>query len=416
MYEIIKYVINKIKFKNETLNTNAVIKNLLFHTDKNKTILQGKYLRDNIGLCKILNLFINLIKMEIICETWKFHDIFEKKEFEKKDEIILNLNVFLQNKIKSLNEYGFYVILLEIPYHINLIFIDKRKKYKWKYYFYEPHMPEKYNEKYEFIKYVNNFFVSNGYVLSELPKYILQQNELPICYIYVLHSMLYLYASHNNIEINTEFENNSDTYISNFTEKLLSVCYNNKLIKDTDYFILTDYIEKINKIICYDDVLLLSCNPNIIVSMFENNNNLHITYINIHNLYDEGLNLNYFDDVICLISKSENISIQQKNEFYVLELLLKYVYNVNITNSLYEYYDEDIFYNIIYDENIIAIYNENYLFCLKIFNMIKNVYRIRNIIYKEYSFGELYDMIKKNENKKMLNLIDRKINQKRKRE
>jgi hypothetical protein len=415
MYSRIKnYILDKIKTEKK-INSNTIMENLLSHYDKNKTILQGKYLRDNVGLYEIINLFIKLMDMEIIFQTWCFHDMFEKKEFEKNEKLVSNLNLFLSEKIKNLNENGFYVILVEIPYHVNLIFIDKRKKYKWKYYFYEPHMPEKYNERYEFIKYVNNMFDSNGYVLCKLPTFILRQKDLPLCYIYVLHSILCLYALHNDVKVNNEIENN-DSLIINFTEKILNLCHTKKLIQDLDYHILSDNISKINNKILRQDIFLLSCNPNVIVNIFENNSDLHIMYDIIQDLYEEELDFKYFDDIISLVSKSQNITKQQKNEFYILELLLKNVYNVNITKSLYKYYDDMIFYNIIYDEDILAMHYENYVFCLKIFNIIKNRYKIRNIIYKQYSSGDLYSIIKTKCDKKFINLIDRKINQKRERE
>jgi hypothetical protein len=411
-----------VKHNEKNIN-NHIIENLLVHHNKNKAILQGKYLRDNIGLENIINLFEKTINIDIIQYEWKFYEMFDNKKFIKSESIIKNLDIFLREKMQELEKNGFYVILLKIPFHVNLLCIDKRKKHKWKYYLYEPHMPEELSDNYEFIDCMNNFFKSYGYNIIDIPKNLLKQHELPLCYIYVLHSILCLYILNNNINIDYEIDCNnemmSDTYIINFTEKILCLCYDNNMIDGLIFNFLTNNMAKIvkikNRYIDYD-ILLLSCEPNIIINTFENNMNLHIIFNNIDELYDEDIDLKYFCKVINLVKNNNVITLHQKNDFYVLELILEFIYDVKFDVSLYNFYDENMFYNIIYNNDIIARYYDNYDFCVKIFSLMPDVYERKNIIEKYYASGKLCDIInKKCIDKRTIKFINKILNGNKKR-
>jgi hypothetical protein len=79
MYSRIKnYILDKIKTEKK-INSNTIMENLLSHYDKNKTILQGKYLRDNVGLYEIINLFIKLMDVKS-----QFIFIGKNKKFKRK--------------------------------------------------------------------------------------------------------------------------------------------------------------------------------------------------------------------------------------------------------------------------------------------------------------------------------------------
>jgi hypothetical protein len=354
----------------ETLNSN--------YNNNNTAIMQGIYIRDIIGIENIIKkVFIEnkIISQNIIYETWNLEPhVKNYNELACNDNNIKNIIYdYFYKKISNISKNQISIILVSIPGHINLIYIDTRSRYKWKYYYYEPHYPnKKYDEKYTYIEIADEIFKKNGFSEINLSKNVLQQEKLPLCYIYVLHSFVNLcnnndnYNREQNNAINIEID---DVLIIEFTRKLLKLCYNSNLINDLDYYLLTNDITKINANIKNNinnikkNLFMLSCEPNII-SQFIEKYDITINFLHINKLHDEQIELDYFGKIYEQI-QNKNISRHNIYQLYLLLLVLKHNFKLNICT--------DLFQNIKINKNILEknIIESNILYYYQNYNLFK---------------------------------------------
>jgi hypothetical protein len=93
---------------------------------------------------------------------------------------------------------------------------------------------------------------------------------------YILHFFLHLYLkNHSNVLKNSIIHNYDDDIIIDFTRWIIDLCHENKMIKSEEYYLLTNKICQFN--LCnkrsnYNNIFMLSCDPNIINSIFANEN------------------------------------------------------------------------------------------------------------------------------------------------
>jgi hypothetical protein len=372
--------------------------------DTNMSILQGMYIRDNISEeCIMNNLFIEKLNMKIVSHIWSMdsdYDIYsQSSEMQKKIE------KYICEKIEKLDNNEVNLIYIRIPGHINGLYIDLKNDNK-KYYLYEPHIPNissEHNKQYPLLQYIMTSCEKKGIMKQDLPHYILKQQSLPLCYMYVLHLFVYLYMIDNKLIECKTIECENDVEIIDFTRFIIDQCFKCDMIKSEDYFLLTNKICQFNLLPNkkYDCkyIFLRSCNPNTILSFFQNNDKLQIDFSQIKTLHND-VNFYYFIDFIhnaISLQRHEvygNISEFNKYQIILLILTMKHCFGCNFSytnniNELFSRIQEDIFVDAIKESDILVTFYV-YDFYIAILDLVKNNKNKKEIIDRIY-----YDSNKK---------------------
>jgi hypothetical protein len=340
--------------------------------DRNASILQGMYIRDVIKIPNLIDkIFIKEMNMKIEFQTWNIcdHDFYSQSSKMKN-----RIDNYISKKISQLKNNKIYFIDLNFPYHVNIIYIDLKDKNEKKYYLYEPHMPDNNDKKYPKLSILESIFEKNSFVKQEFPNYVLKQDQLPLCYMYTLHfffnSYHFEYAGYSTKNILNKCYN--DDIIINFTEWMLDLCYKNKMIKAEDYYLLTNKIcqynlhyQKYNP----NNIFLRSCNPQIILSVFNNHNKININFAKILNLYD-SVDFYYLTKFFDSVKKSD-MSIYNKHQLLLLSLLMKHYFKVEHNAKIISKkdIDQELLVELIKETDILSLYL-NYSFFSSVLELV----------------------------------------------
>ncbi len=399
---IISYAKNIMSFPKKNIDDNLFkdVKNIsaiLNNYNINRSILQGLYIRDVIGIDQIVKkIFIEKMGLNFIYEYWNIEQYvkdFEDFDYDNNNNnnnIKDNIISFISKKISHLNKGNIYFIHLNLHGHVNLIYIDTKQNYKWKYYYYEPHMPEINIRQYIIIDYIKECFYNSGYDDIILPKFLLKQQRLPLCYMYILNFFLNLYLSNDNCSVNIICEQLHNIYIMDFTEIILKLCRNSNLIDNFYFSLLTNDVINIKKLcykknICTKDFLLYCCEPSIFLLYLEKHK-IHINYLQINLLHDEDIDFYYIIEILENIKKNDNISSYNKHQMLLLSLVMNHYFDIksDILIMTKKEIDQKLFVDII-DKTNVLFYYLNYNFYKNVFEMICDKKEKKNIIDKIYN-------------------------------
>ena len=361
----------------------------------NMSILQGMYIRDVITEEFIMNnLFIKKLNMKIIPHVWCIngdYDIYsQSSEMQKKMEN------YIDEKITNLNNNEINLVYIRMPTHINGIYVDSRVQSDRSYYFYEPHIPSKYDKEYPLLQYIETSFEKRSMTKQNLPSYILKQQSLPLCYMYVLHLFVYLYMIDNELIEYKNIKCENDIEITDFTRFIIDQCFECNMIEPEDYYLLTNQICKYNLLPNkkYDCkfIFLRSSNPDVILSFFQNNDRLKIDFLQIKTLHND-INFSYIIDFIQRASNN-NISEFNLHQIILLILTMKHCFGCNFSynddiNRLFDEIQEDILVDAIKESDIMTIFYV-YSFYIAILDLIKTNKNKKEVIDRIY-----YDSNKK---------------------
>lgn len=350
----------------------------------NKSILQGIHIRDKIEIKNVIQkVFIEDMNIDIIYYEWDMRNYdFDSQNEKEKDKI----NNFIFNKITELDFDKKIFIYFIIPNHANLLYIEKKRNI-YTYYFYEPHMP-KNNEEYQHINYITKIFNKLDFKKGIIP-YTLKQDQLPLCYMYVLHNFIFL--NHIKKRKSDLCKIDDDDSIIDFTNFIIEKCYEVKLINKEDYYLLTDKINQYNlygikrKI---NNIFLKTCNPNVLLYLLKKN--MYIDYNDIKNI-NGYVDFYYINEFLILVRNNKEINEFNKHTIYIFMCVMKFYYNININYNLFDMFD-NIDSNIILEilqKNKILNNHINYNLYYFIFNLIKN--NENKITLAENLFNEIND-------------------------
>lgn len=379
----INNVDNVENIENEEIkNTN---KNIF---DRNTSILQGMYIRDVIKIPNIVHkIFKNKMKMKIEFQIWDLekYDFFSQST--KKNN---KINKYVSTKLKQLKNNKTYFIYISIYNHVNLIYIDLKDNNKI-YYLYEPHIPDDNDDSYPIPKRLNDIFSNFDFQKKNFPAYVLKQNQLPLCYMYIMHFFLNLYYFENTeIYKKNIIDNYDDDIIIEFTEWMLESCFQEKMIRPKDYYLLTNKICQYN-LFCKNyynhNIFVRSCNPRVIVSFFINYNQIKIDFSHIHKIYSDNINFYYMHKFFEL-TKINDMSFYNKHQIFILSILMKYYYNIDhsinvLSNSDI---DQEILVEIIKESDILS-QNIGYDFFYNILKYVKT-YKDKKILIQRFLIND----------------------------
>lgn len=232
-----------------------------------KTIKQGLYIRDY-KLKDILNILQDKlyysfnfkefdidrdINENVYQNTHNDYDKFINIDSKNIDTKILSNHLI--NIDKKSNKITFFYV--GIPLHVtghciigNTVWI------------YDPHCYE-----YNYIKCFIDTYVNNGFIIGNLPKHILKQGKLNLCYMYVIHFFIVNLLKFNGYEY--DYKNtlhiDNDIYISKITENIIDLLYRHENISKWNYYLLKNdilnmkiYIKNCNYV--YIDIIEQLCN------------------------------------------------------------------------------------------------------------------------------------------------------------
>ena len=217
--------------------------------DIEQSVLQATYIRDDITFKNIIEqifrdkMDFNVAYSDIDLRYVSSSGYNEINCIDKNDRIRHDLNIY----INQLSIDNIYYCTIKIPEHVNVIFLNKKKL---EYFFYEPHGYNLSGNTYCIGSIVRSFMNEIGYKELFLPKNILKQDLLPICYMYCLHFFIYMFMNLSlKIDIKKYNDQIDDVYIMIFTKYILKICYNFQLISEMDYYLLTNNMYKIQQIV-----------------------------------------------------------------------------------------------------------------------------------------------------------------------
>jgi hypothetical protein len=385
--------------------------------DYNRSILQGRYIRDIIGIKKFVEkIYINEMKLNFNFEIWDLNNIYKSA-----DNLYINTQIkyYIEEKIKNINIGKTYFIYLKLSGHVNFIYINTKSENDLFYYFYDPHNPKKLNARYSIIKLIDDVFKDLTFNKKILPNYLLEQDNLPLCYMYVIHFFTCLLISDKCI-IYDKISNEliiHNIYIMNFIQQMLKLCYKYKMIDTVDYLLLTNNTLKIyelinaNKLIVINSLFNKTCDSNIIIYILKECPNVNLDISIVAELYDDYIDFNYID-IIFNESSKHNLPLKIKYELTSLSSIIQILTkkkNNNLDTSVF-FNKKEIDINIL--KNVIL---NNYLFyaCIKNYDIInyflslisdKNM--IKYIINQQNINGDtLLHIAIKNTDKNMIKLL-----------
>jgi hypothetical protein len=416
-------------------NNIQYIQSLLNCHNTNQSILQGLWLRDCIGIDTIIkDIFITKMGLKFEYQYWKISKYYNDNRYNKQIINSTNMEKYLNKKIKKLEDNKIYFIYLHIPSHVNLIYIDTRNPQEKEYYLYEPHTKDDTQQ----FDIINGVFQSYEYKNVQLPKFILGQVDLPLCYMYVMYFFLCLLVSRNGLLINEKLSNeyeDSDTNITlnmthdnicimNFTKQILKLCHKHQMINSTDYYLLSNNFYQIqniikNKYITVDDLFYKSADPDMSLYILQN---VHVSNLNLFLFaHPQNYDCNYFVTLFQKIKKSEcTLAEYIRHELYLLIYIIKYEYEIEIDDTDYfiieqQYINKYILEKIMTDNNLkwptlFHVFCQNYELCKFFINCIDNKDTVRRLIYTKNKKGKsAYDLISdKCDDEDLLSLINRR--------
>lgn len=405
------------------------------YLNANMSILQGMYIRDKISEEYIMNnLFIKKLNMKIVSHVWNINtDYYDM--YSQSTEMQKRMENYIDEKIANLDNNEVNLVYIRMPSHINGIYVDlrdrspstssssssalgrvasppdemidhslsgcvtrpvtdKRSNLGKKYYLYEPHIPSKHHKEYPLLQYITTSFEKKDIIKQDLPPYVLKQKSLPLCYMYVLHLFIYLYMIDNKLIEYKNIQCANDTEIMDFTRFIVDQCFECDMIESEDYYLLTNRICQYNllpnkKFDC-KFIFLRSCNPDVMLSFFQNNEKLRIDFTQIKTLHDD-VNFYYIIDFIERI-ENDNISQFNAHQIILLILILKHCFGYNFSQNINQWFDkieEDTLVDAIKESDILTIFYE-YNFYIAILNLIKSNKNKKEVINRVY-----YDSDKK---------------------
>jgi hypothetical protein len=196
----------------------SFMNNTIYPYNKVRSLICAIYIRDNIGIPKIINtLFRDLYGFDIVC-----------------NEIEFNESIKFEELIDTKNKFIFIYLKVQDNKHVNMIFINTHSK---EYYYYEPHFGseeqiKKYGMRpiYNYISFIKKLFAQNNYKCLDMPKTLLAQEALPFCYMYCLHFFIHKVINYNNDDM-LYTKTCDDLYIMRFIRDMLKLCHINNLHK-----------------------------------------------------------------------------------------------------------------------------------------------------------------------------------------
>ena len=207
------------------------------HFDETQAYLQARYIRDSITLERLINeIFIKKFNFNLECTSYN-------KILTKAKDI--NFMEIVEKILSSIKLY--HIILIKFDRHINIIFINNRLK---TYYYYEPHGDYAIISS-DLTVNIEKELVKHNYTKLAIADKsgILKQNRLPFCYIYCIHFFLNTIIDYDDkIKSTLSYECNNN-YLLIFIRELLKLCYINNLVDNMTYYLLTNNLYKIRKII-----------------------------------------------------------------------------------------------------------------------------------------------------------------------
>jgi len=281
---------------------------LLENFDEYRTTLQGTWLRDVYGIKNFVT--------DILSNRFDFDINFEEINLEKEhkecktsdnsNNFIKKMTDFIEKLIK--NKIYFVYVLIES--HVNLHYINT---YDNTVYLYEPHQPVNLQtQNKQYCSYINSqqAYTAQGYKILELPKNILTQTNLPLCYMYVLHFFMYAFISTAQTKRikKYEYKEYDNVYVMSFTKYILKLCHEYNKISDIDYYALTNNVYKIQTIHSPDifkNILQFASSDEMIKYLIKNIKNieLHIPHpiffidnVSFKGLLDTITSINIYND------------------------------------------------------------------------------------------------------------------------
>lgn len=226
---------------------NAVhsMKSLLEPFDYVKSVMQGMYIRD-----MSYNDLMDVIFKKHFKFKFNYHKIYANKDkngveyvdFDtyielEADDLDMSVLSSTLNIIDRNDSCTF--IYFKVPGHVNAHILRGNDVY-----IYEPH-----NKDYNYVQTVKKIYEKSGFKLQELPKTIMAQKNLPLCYMYVINFfliiLLYPDAKYKKYEI---YEKTcDDLYIMKFTRDMLKLLKEYECITEWRYILLTNNMHALNE-------------------------------------------------------------------------------------------------------------------------------------------------------------------------
>lgn len=421
---------NLFSFLRTNYNTNQPNKyiqglsSILHPYDFNRSILQAKWIRDNIGIKKFVKkILIEEMKFDLDFQIWDLEEFYQTKSDLHTDDREINKKVknFFAEKIKKIEEDKKYFIYVEIPGHVNFIYIDTTN-HCWSYYFYEPHLPKKLEGRYSIIRFIDNILESFGYLKKNLPEYVLKQDELPLCYMYTIHFFICLFISGNDCEINKKISDDKvidDIYIMDFTKHMLKLCHKYSMINTLDYYFLVNNTFKIYEMIennnnfFIQNLLEKTCDPDVIAYVLKKYSHIELNINSVNNLYNEDIKLDYLNLLFDKL-KDEDLQPELKHKIFLLSTIVKHMNksdNINIENKTWFHINkrkiDDNLLKILFNKyDLLNLWCDNCKMTECFLNLFRSKYVKENIINQKDNNGEtLLIQAVNNENKEMIKLL-----------
>ena len=242
---------NNEKCKNNMSNIASFFESF----DEQKAILQGEYLKHQIGMHNIVNLIYKKhlqFNVEYVgIKLYAFESDEEKKKIGPVIESADAEKIKLTKYIQTLATNTIYLCDVFIPGHANIIYLDNHNK---TFFYYEPHLHKSEIDKlqpvdkFPYKDMVEQILLSINYTKIKLPNYVLYQTHIPLCYLYTLHFCLAIFiqqATNTTFAtlIGPEYDN---TNIMHFGRFILKLCNIQRLITNIDYYVLTNNVYKLN--------------------------------------------------------------------------------------------------------------------------------------------------------------------------
>jgi hypothetical protein len=365
------------------VNNNILYQLLIYgHSDNInniKTMVQGQYIRDN-KLNDILNIFSDKLLYEFIFKEFDiitdkkgniYYDTYEDyNNFLLLDAMDIDTSILIKHILnidRKSNKLTFFYV--GVPLHVTGHYIIGNNVW-----IYEP-----YCYDYNYIIAFINEYTKYGFNIKKLPKYILKQGKLNLCYIYVLHCFIVKLLEINEQSYNYKIIShiNVDEYISKITDNLTVFLYNYSCISEWNYYLLknditcmVNYVSDKKNI--YVDIVKQVCHcinskemmEYIVdkIKISETNNNLQNIMnkcIYNYNIYDP----NIYNFMIIILE----VIIKKKNYMKLLSAL-SYIYiniiidiNIDFGNIKDNNVMWDIFFNSIIQKNI-TIYEKSMMY------------------------------------------------------
>lgn len=301
----------------ECQNNITHIRSMMSFIDIRRTELQGLWMRDVIRTENIIKIFTEKLKFNFEFLKWDVREFIvngncNKTLFER----------YIHKKISEIKDKKLYIIHLSVPNHVNLIYIDNNEKI---YYYYEPHGGDPRCQE----QNIDAVLRENNFKKNDLPENILKQEDLPLCYMYVLHFFIYLFimkSSNNDIKKAYYVQNVDDVYIALFVRYMLKLCHEYNLVNDLDYYLLTSNTYKLKATI----------NENTIINniLYKNSEHHVIKFIN-DNYKNISLNISFLYDIVDIYKNSseEFKKTEYKKNIKIIFEICHYLYNIYKKNK-----------------------------------------------------------------------------------